>query len=56
MGSDEAGAASALRGLGSEPCGSVYDHCGLPSRAALPNWQRCDRLNPDAPDANAQAC
>ena len=35
MGSYEAGAASALRGLGSEPCGAsrVYDDCGLPSRA-----------------------
>ena len=35
MGSDEAGAASALRGLGSEPCGAsrVYDNRGLPSRA-----------------------
>ena len=35
MGSDEAGAASAIRGLGSEPCGErcVCDDCGLPSRA-----------------------
>ena len=35
MGSDEAGAASAIGGLGSEPCGAsrVYDNCGLPSRA-----------------------
>ena len=35
MGSDEAGAASALTRLGSEPCGASrgYDSCGLPSRA-----------------------
>ena len=35
MGSDEAGAASAISGLGSEPCGASrgYDSCGLPSRA-----------------------
>ena len=35
MGSDEAGAASAMTRLGSEPCGtsSAYDNCGLPSRA-----------------------
>ena len=35
MGSDEAGAASALTRLGSEPCGArcVCDDCGLPSRA-----------------------
>ena len=35
MGSCEAGAASALTRLGSEPCRAirVYDNCGLPSRA-----------------------
>ena len=55
MGSDEAGAASALRGLGSEPCGASrgYDSCGLPSRAppmarmaalrqAEAGWSRCE--------------
>ena len=54
MGSDEAGAASALTRLGSEPCGAryVYDNCGPASRA-LPMapmgllWG----LNPRGPDA-----
>ena len=60
MGSDEAGAASALRGLGSEPCGarSVYEYCGPPSRAH--QMARCMALlwglDPRGPDASARAC
>ena len=49
MGSDEAGAASALRRLGSEPCGArcVCDDCGLPSRAPpMARMAALRRLNP----------
>ena len=49
MGSDEAGAASAIRGLGSEPCGArcVCDDCGLPSRAPpMARMAALRRLNP----------
>ena len=56
MGSDEAGAASALQGLGSEPCGAscVCDDCGLPSRAPpMARMAALRRLNPGGPDASA---
>ena len=49
MGSDEAGAASAIRGLGSEPCGASrgYEDCGLPSRAhKMARMAALRRLNP----------
>ena len=49
MGSDEAGAASALTRLGSEPCGArcVCDDCGLPSRAPpMARMAALRRLNP----------
>ena len=59
MGSYEAGAASALRGLGSEPCGAScgYDDCGRPSRAPpMARMALLWGLNPRGPDVSVQAC
>ena len=57
MGSYEAGAASALRGLGTEPCGAScgYDDCGRPSVACTPNGADgsvAQELNPQPPNAS----
>ena len=54
MGSYEAGAASALTRLGSEPCGAryVYDNCGPASRALpMAPMALLWGLNPRGPDA-----
>ena len=58
MGSYEAGAASAIRGLGSEPWGASrgYDNCGLPSRAPPMARMVALRLNQRGRDASVQAC
>ena len=59
MGSDEAGAASAIRGQGSEPCGASreYDNRGRPSRAPpMARMALLWGLNPRGPAVSAQAC